>query len=284
MNSLRKLLWDQPIRRVLHRPSETGTANRKSVGYWKPIHRDQLYTLLRLPTYTSLSAPRLSQDESMAFPFLTRSLLYRSIPLSIFLLTVITALSAKMVTSWFNPKYKGRTFHKVLVIGVAQNLEVRADFEDEMASKIARPGIETIPGNQILLRPDPKAKTDLDYLRGQIRDNQIDAVVVSRLLKVDKKVMSIPSSTYVAPFPYYYSFYGYMGAVYPVMYDPGYEREDITVSVETNVYATDKPDDDLVWTGVSDSFNPKSAKKVADSLVKEVPKQMEKDGLLSKAK
>ena len=220
----------------------------------------------------------------MAFPFLTRSRLYRSIPLSIFLLTVITALNAKMVTSWFNPKYKGQTFHKVLVIGVAQNLEVRADFEDEMASKIARPGIETIPGSQILLRPDPKAEPDLDYLRGQIRDNQIDAVIVSRLLKVDKKVISIPSSTYVAPFPYYYSFYGYLGAVYPVMYDPGYEREDITVSVETNVYATDKPDGDLVWTGVSDSFNPKSAKKVADSLVKEVPKQLEKDGLLPKAK
>ena len=220
----------------------------------------------------------------MALPFLTRHRLYRSIPLSIFLLTVITALNAKMVTSWFNPKYKGWTFHKVLVIGVAENLEVRADFEDEMASKIARPGVETIPGSHILLRPDPKAKPDLDYLRGQIRDNQIDAVIVSRLLKVDKKVISIPSSTYIAPFPYYYSFYGYLGAVYPVMYDPGYQREDITVSVETNVYATDKPDGDLVWTGVSDSFNPKSAKKVADSLVKEVPKQMEKDGLLPKAK
>src|SRR6476646_8231138 len=66
------------------------------------------------------------------------------------------------------------------------------------------------------------------------------------------------------------------------MYDPGYEREDTTVSVETNVYATSKPDGDLVWTGVSESFNPKSAKKVADGLVREVPKQMEKDGLLPK--
>src|SRR6516164_3277749 len=212
-------------------------------------------------------------------------LLSRSIVVSIFLWTALTAVSArsfKMVTSWFNPKYEGQAFHKVLVIGVAQNLEVRADFEDEMASVIARPGIETIPGNQILLRPDPKAKPDLDYLRAQIRDNHIDAVVVSRLLKVNKKVTSVPSSTYRAPFPYYYSFYGYLGAVYPVMYDPGYTREDTTVSVETNVYATSKPDGDLVWTAVSNSFNPKSAKKVADGLVKEVPKQMENDGLLPK--
>lgn len=187
-----------------------------------------------------------------------------------------------MVTSWFNPKYEGQVFHKVLVIGITQDLPVRADFEDEMAAQLARPGMQTIPGNQILLRPDPKAKPDLNYLREQIRAYQIDAVVVSRLLKVDKKVTVVPSSTYVVPFPYYYSFYGYLGAVYPVVYDPGYTRVDTTVRVETNVYATSKPDGDLVWTGISDSFDPKSAKKVADGLVKEVPKQMEKDGLLPK--
>jgi hypothetical protein len=210
--------------------------------------------------------------------------LSRSTAVSVFLLAVTAASgkSIKVVMSWLNPNYEGQKFHMILVIGVAQDLEVRADFEDEMAAQIARPGIQTIPGNHILLRPDPKAKPDLEYLRAQIRSNHVDAVVVSRLLKVDKKVIHIPSSTYVAPFPYYYSFYGYLGAAYPVIYDPGYTREDTTVSVETNVYATDKPDGDLVWTGVSDSFNPKSAKKVADGLVKEVPKQMEKDGLLSK--
>jgi len=209
-------------------------------------------------------------------------ILSRAAGLSVFLLalTAASGKSIKIVTSWFNPKYEGQRFHKILVIGVAQDLEVRADFEDEMAAQIARPGIETIPGNQILLRPDPKAKPDLDYLRAQISSNHVDAVVVSRLMRVDKKVISVPSSTYVAPFPYYYSFYGYLGAVYPMVYSPGYTRQDLTVSVETNVYATSKPDGDLVWTGVSDSFNPKSAKKVADGLVKEVPKQMEKDGLL----
>src|SRR6516165_11464488 len=212
----------------------------------------------------------------MTFPDFTRLLVFRSALLSFFLLTVLTVISgksAKMISSWFNPNYEGQKFHKILVIGVAQNLEVRADFEDEMAAQIARPGIETIPANHILLRPDAKAKPDLDYLRIQIRDNHIDAVVVSRLRKIDKKVISVPSSTYVAPFPYYYSFYGYLSAVYPVVYAPGYEREETTVVVETNFYATSKPDGDLVWTGSSKSFNPKSAKKVAEGLVKEVPKQ-----------
>jgi len=198
-------------------------------------------------------------------------------------LSIASGKTIKMVTSWLNPNYKGQMFHKVLVIGVAQDLQVRADFEDKIAAQLARPGIQAIPGNQILLRPDPNAKPDIDYLRAQVRGNEIDAVVVSRLLRIDKQVTSIPSSTYVAPFPYYYSCYGYLRAVYPLAYDPGYTREDTTVSVETNVYATRQPDGDLVWTGVSNSFNPKSAKKVADGLVKEVPKQMEKDGLLPKS-
>ncbi len=221
----------------------------------------------------------------MTIPDFTRRLIIPSAFLSLLLLAVLAAISGKsvkIITSWFNPNYEGHTFHKILVIGVARNLEVRADFEDAMAAQIARPGIETIPGNHILMRPDPDVKLDLDYLRGQIYDNHIDAVVVSRLLNVDKKVTYVPSSTYIAPYPYYYSFYGYVGAVYPLVYDPGYTREDTTVSVETNVYATNKPDGDLVWNGVSKSFNPKSAKKMADGLVKEVPKQMEKDGLLPK--
>ena len=227
----------------------------------------------------------IQRDESMARLGFTGRLTFRSALLTLAMLAILAASSGKsikMISSWFNPIYKGQTVHKILVIGVAQNLEVRADFEDELAAQIARPGIETIPGNHILLRPDPNEKPDLEYLRGQVHDNQIDAVVVTRLLRVDKKVTHVPSSTYVAPYPYYYSVYGYLNAVYPLMYDPGYSREDTTVSVETNVYATSKPEGDLMWNGVSESFNPKSAKKVAEGLVKELPKQMEKDGLLPK--
>src|ERR1700693_679902 len=103
----------------------------------------------------------------MSFPFFTSPQVLRSALLLFFLLAVLAASSGKsvkMITSWLNPNYAGQTFHKILVIGVAQNLEVRADLEDAMAAQIARPGIETIPGNHILLRPDPNASLDLAYL------------------------------------------------------------------------------------------------------------------------
>jgi len=151
--------------------------------------------LREFPTGRTIAPQAISSqpDEAMVCLFFPPRLFSRSILVSILVLIVLTPVSAKsikMVTTWLNPKYEGQVFHKVLVIGVAQNLEVRADFEDEMAAVIGRPGIETIPGNQILLRPDPKAKPDLDSLRAQIRDNHIDAIVVSRLRKIDKKVMA----------------------------------------------------------------------------------------------
>ena len=71
----------------------------------------------------------------MTFPYFTGRPVFRSALLFFFLVAVLTSSSGKsikMITSWFNPNYKGQTFHKILVIGVAQNPEVRADFEDAM--------------------------------------------------------------------------------------------------------------------------------------------------------
>jgi hypothetical protein len=194
-------------------------------------------------------------------------------------LPVANAKGAKLLLSWKNPNYSGSKPRRILVIGMSENPEVRADFEDDLSSALANDGLEVIPGNTILFRPH-SAELEPDYLRGQIRDFQIDAVLVSRLVKVDKKTTHIPGHSYVLPYGYYHSFYGYYGAAYRQVYSPDYLREDTTVRVETNFYASTPPDGELIWTGTSDSFNPKSAKKVIDGLVKLIVKELTKQNLL----
>jgi hypothetical protein len=105
----------------------------------------------------------VQQDESMAFPYFTSRRVFRSAFLFFFLLAVLTASSGKsvkMIASWFNPNYEGQTFHKILVIGVAQNPEVRADFEDEMAAQIARAEKPQPPSSQWLVPGYAKASRD----------------------------------------------------------------------------------------------------------------------------
>jgi hypothetical protein len=188
------------------------------------------------------------------------------------------AKSNKLVTSWKNPQYTATKFHRVLVLGMSAKPGVRADFEDALSQLVATTGVEAVPGNTILLRPEG-TQLNLDYLKTQVKTFKIDAVIVSRLVKVDKNITYIPGSPYLVP-PYYGSFYGYYSTIYPVVYSPDYLREDTTVRVETNVYAVNGDEGQLLWSGTSDTFNPRSAQKVIDGLSKLIVKELQKDAIL----
>jgi hypothetical protein len=193
--------------------------------------------------------------------------------------TLAHAKSTRLVTSWKNPEYAGPRFHRILVLGMSAKPGVRADFEDALSKLVGRGGVEAVPGNTILLRPEGTT-LDLNYLKTQVKTFKIDAVIVSRLVKVDKNITYIPGQPYMMPYPYYGTFYGYYGALYPVVYSPDYLREDTTVRVETNVYAVGSGEGQLVWTGTSDTFNPKSADKVIDALSKLIVKELTKVSIL----
>jgi len=188
--------------------------------------------------------------------------------------------SSKLLMSWRNPGYDAeKKFHRVLALGLSNKGEVRADFEDALAAQLSSQGYEAIPGNTILLRP-PGTQLDLNYLRQQIRANQIEAVVVSRLVKVDETATYVPGTAYFVPYPYYNTFYGYYGTLYPVVYSPGYLQKEKKVRVETNLYVTSGPDGQLIWTGTTDTFNPSNVHKAIKGLVNLVVTQMEKEQVL----
>lgn len=188
--------------------------------------------------------------------------------------------SSKLVLSWKNPAYlSNKTFHRVLVLGLSDKTAIRADFEDKLAVQLRKSDFETIPGNTVLLRPEG-TQFDLNYLKTQIREYRIDAVVVSRLVKVENTVTYVPGTRYAPPYPYYGTFYGYYGAVYPVVYSPGYLKEEKKVRIETNVYAISGTEGELVWTCITDTFNPTNTTKAIDRLVTLVAKQMLMEAVL----
>lgn len=193
--------------------------------------------------------------------------------------TLADGKSIKLVASWKNPEYSGPRFHRILVLGMSSRPGVRADFEDALSKLVTRDGVEAIPGNTILLRPEG-TKLDVNYLKTQIKEFKIDAVIVARLVKVETSTTYVPGHAYMMPYPYYRSLYGYYGTVYPVVYSPDYLREDRTVRVETNVYAATAPDGELVWTGISDIFNPSSADKVIDRVTKLIVNELQKESVL----
>jgi hypothetical protein len=190
-----------------------------------------------------------------------------------------TTKSSKLLMSWKSPDAPNRKVHRVLALGLSDKTAIRAAFEDALASRLSETGLEAIPGNTILLRPEA-TKLDLNYLKSQIREHNIDAVVVSRLIKVEKNVTYIPGGVYVVPYPYYNTFYGYYGAVYSTVYSPDYLREEKKVRIETNLYIASNAEGELVWTAITDTFNPNNTDKAINGLVKLIVKQMQDEEVL----
>ena len=193
-------------------------------------------------------------------------------------LTFLNGKSTKFVFTWRNPSYSGAVFHKILVLGINGKIENRAEFEDQLSAAITRPGIQAIPSYSLLPRPN-STPIDMSQLKDVIRGQNIDAVVASRLVKVDKKVTYIPGQAYT-PYPYYNTFYGYYGTIYPVVYSPDYLRVDKTAQIETNFYSTTKEDGELIWTGTSDTVNPRSPMKAIDAVAKLIVQQLEKERII----
>jgi len=193
---------------------------------------------------------------------------------------ILAGGSPKVEFSWKNPNYTGGTFKNMLVLALNGKAENRAEFEDELVAAISRPGGLASQSYQFLPRPDG-TPLDMQDLRYQVRDQNFDAIVAARLTKRVQKTTYVPGEAYT-PAPFYGTFYGYYGAVSPVIYTPGYMETEKEAQVEVNVYSTAKPNGELVWTGTTNTFDAKSAMKVIKELVKIVTEELEKENIIAR--
>ena len=203
---------------------------------------------------------------------------------AILLLAVLAAFtfadgkSTKFLFTWLNPNYTGTHFKNIMVLGINGKAENRAAFEDAVTAALSRPGVQVIPSYSLLPRPSA-TPIDINQLRDVVQGQNIDAIIATRLTKVTQKVTDIPGYTY-APFPYYNTFYAYYATVYPLVYSPDYLQVDRTAQIETNFYSTAGPDGTLIWTGTSDSVNPKDATKVINDLAKLIAQKLQEVNVL----
>jgi hypothetical protein len=195
-------------------------------------------------------------------------------------LALLGAGSPKLALSWKNPNYDGGEFKNILVLAINGKAVNRAEFEDDLVAAITRPGQKAYPSYEFMPRPDV-TPIDMNDLRGLVREQKFDAILVARLTKAQKKTTCVPGEIYT-PVVYYQTFYGYYGAVYPVVYSPGYMKTEKQAQVEVNFYSTAKPDGELVWTGTTNTFDSSSVMKVIKQLVKVFTKELEKQNLVER--
>jgi hypothetical protein len=178
--------------------------------------------------------------------------------------------------SWKNPSFSARSFNKLFVIGIGEDDGVRRLFEDTFAKAIAAEGTAAQASWGHL--PQTIKLTE-EQVEGAIEGGDFDGVIITHLLSVDQDQEYVPPSTYTVPtHTYGYGYYGYYGASYEVVHQPGYYKTNTTFRVETNLYSVDTRE--LVWSGRSDTINPESLTDVIDSMTAAVAKKLKDEGLI----
>jgi hypothetical protein len=190
----------------------------------------------------------------------------------------LAASSPKLLLSWKNPNYSGGHFTNILVLALNGKAENRAEFEDELAAAIARPGIQATQSYVFLPRPS-LTPIDMNDLKAVIRDQKFDAIVVACITKAEKRNIYVTGQVY-NPFPVYGNFGTYYSAMSPLVYSPGYLDKVRLAQVQTNFYSSAKPDGELVWTGTTNTFDGNSPTKAIKGLVKVIIEELEKQKVI----
>jgi len=197
---------------------------------------------------------------------------------------ILMACAIKPLAEWRDSEFKGRV-DNILVIGVSDQAVVRRLFEDTFVKELAVLGVSAKSSYRVLTDEQISSKDALD---AAIKAQSMDAVLVTRIVGVEEiETYTPPTYTYTPPtYTYkpsafdrhYRDYHSYFNHAVRVA-TPGYWDKYEVLKLESNLY--DSTSQRLIWSILSESFDPRSAKQMIDDQITIALKSLRKTGLIS---
>ena len=172
-------------------------------------------------------------------------------------LAAALALTACATTTikdaWVDASVRSQPFSKVLVVAVGGDVTAQRIFEDAMAERLRTVGIEGLQGYRFM----PEGRASEEQMQGAVVRSGADGLMLvrSKGVRTETEVR-----TSMVPGGYGPGWYGWYGGWYAV---PEVYQWRIA-TVETSVF--DVFSKKLVWTGVTETYDPASFRKEAGRL------------------
>ncbi len=193
---------------------------------------------------------------------------------------LMSCASTKMTSTWRDSNFAGGPLKKIAFLFVEQDERMRRTVEDQ-ATRSASGGTQIVPGYTIF----PTIEKDKEKVKSRLIADGYDGALVGRLVAEVRTETYRPPQTYIVaggPYsgmnPYFGSFDGYYGNAYEVGYSPGYSRQDTRYVVETLLYKL--PEGKPIWTGTSESVNPRSTEELVTEIRRLVGKELRGEKLI----
>jgi hypothetical protein len=181
---------------------------------------------------------------------------YRLTPSLVIVVALLTAgcASTTLTNSWRAKDFQG-SIESIVVVGVSKQASVRRVFEDEFATQLAGRGVQAIASYTLIPEDGP---VDEQRLRDAIGSTSADAVIITRLVKVENKVSAAHAGPTWIPM-HYPHYYGYYSSAWVGYYDLPVVHEYEVVTAETTVFVRGRAEP--VWSGTTETFAPDDLRK-----------------------
>lgn len=193
--------------------------------------------------------------------------------------------SANLKGSWVNTDYKDYSPKKVLVIGITQNLTARKIFEEKLARELNLRGIASGKGYDIFpvsFISSQQTEVQIQQKIDTILKLGYDSVLISTVKGVDEKVTY--DQYYGVPYYYHGRFRRYYYTYQDIYYSPYYYEKYKVYHLESSLFdlKAELQKTSLVWTASFDLIDPKHIESSVDGYIKEVLRNLEKEGVIPK--
>lgn len=191
------------------------------------------------------------------------------------LLLVLAACSSstKVISSWSIEPSSPETLKKVLVLGVMNNREDRDQAELAMVRELNKAGVNAVTATSVF---GPKQFRGLaeEEITKKLKGSGFTSVMIISLVDKEKERNYVPGQRYYSPRIYGYSrYYRRYLYVYDEIYTPGYYTTSTNYILEADIYTVDV-DDELIYSAQTRSYDPNSAKSLAESFAKSIVEEL----------
>jgi len=197
---------------------------------------------------------------------------------------LIGCSSTRLVNSWRNPDTSNFKTDKLLVVGIAQNINARSLFEEKLRSQFFLRDINAVKSLEVF-EPDftysQKSEEDIKDEVKMIKDKGFDAVLVTAVKGVENKRVS--EKEYYDVKYRFNRFRDYYYTYQDIYYQPNYYEEYKVYHVESSLYSiTSDVERTLIWTGSIDIIDPSKVHNTVIDFVNRIIKSLEKERLIKK--
>lgn len=186
-------------------------------------------------------------------------------------------------SSWTSPNYEAKTFKKIVVYGISNNVTNRLRYESTMVAVLKEAGIDAVSAYDYKKDGNESTEAESAAILQALLNDGVDGIITTAL--VDKNVEQVynPGSTYSVP-SYGRTFRGYSYRTSGFVQEPGYYSQQTTYLLENNFYQISEngaeDNDALIWSATSKESEPNNQDKMNEKYAKSIVQKLKADGIL----